>query len=364
MRIFLDKKKFSDAVHTAARFAERRAAALPILSAILILAGDAGVKLRATNLETGIDLSVEGDCKEGGVVAVPAATLQQLAASFAGEGTLELEHAGELLRLKAGTARSTIKTLPYEDFPALPLPEGKNAFTAPGGLLKELLAAIASCASTSSVRPELASVFFSLASGTLTLAATDSFRLVEKKLALGKGATGKFLLPAKNATDIAQALPASEIKVSFDEHQCSFSFAGGAAVSRLTNAAYPDYQQIIPKEVAAEAIVLRKDLDAALKRATIFSDQFQKVTLAFDPKKKTLGILAKNQNIGESSDQIAAAGSGKELELSFNHRYLSSALALTSAESVALTAAGLGRPLLIRAQGDPSFLYLVSPMNQ
>ncbi|MGH7175648.1 MAG: DNA polymerase III subunit beta [Minisyncoccia bacterium] len=364
MRIILNKKKFADAIHTASRFAERRSSALPILSSILILAGEGGVKLRATNLETGIDLSVEGQRKEDGIVAIPSTIISQLASSLSGEGTLEIEHAGDIARVTAGQARASIKTVPYEDFPALPLPEGKNKFTAPGTLLKELLVAIASCASSSSVRPELASVLFSLEGGTLTLVATDSFRLVEKKLPLGKGISGKFLIPAKNTADIAQALPASEISITFDEHQCAFAFEGGVVVSRLTNATYPDYRQIIPKEVAAEATVLRKDLDAALKHATIFSDSFQKVALVFDPKKKALGILAKNQNVGESADSITAASTGAPLELSFNHRYLSSALALTGAESITLTAAGLGRPLLIRATGDPSFLYLVSPMNQ
>jgi DNA polymerase-3 subunit beta len=365
MRIILDKKEFSDAIHTAARFAEKRAAAQPILSSILILAGEGGVKLRATNLETGIDLSVDAERKEDGVVALPAATISQLAASLSGTGTVELEHAGEVARIKSGEARATVKTLPYEDFPALPLPEGgKNKFSLQGRELREVLLAISSCASTSSVRPELASILCVAGGGSLNLVATDSFRLIEKKIALGRPLSGKFLLPAKNAAEIAQALPESAVEVSFDEHQCAFAFAGGVAVSRLTNAAYPDYQQIIPKEVAAAATVLRKDLDSALKRATVFSDQFQKVTLSFDPKKKALGILAKNQNIGESSDAIGAASTGTPLELSFNHRYLSAALGLTEAESVTLSAAGLGRPLLIRAQGDPSFLYLVSPMNQ
>ena len=48
-------------------------------------------------------------------------------------------------------------------------------------------------------------------------------------------------------------------------------------VSRLTNAVYPDYRQIIPKESLAEAIVLRKDFETALKQTTIFSDSFQKI---------------------------------------------------------------------------------------
>ena len=152
--------------------------------------------------------------------------------------------------------------------------------------------------------------------------------------------------------------------MSFDEHQCAFVSTEGMLVSRLTNAVYPDYHQIIPKESVVEAIVLRKDFETALKRTTIFSDSFQKVRTSFDPKEKTFSLFAKNADIGESSEVLPAQVSGSAIEISFNHRYLSAALSLTSTESISLLAAGIGRPLIIKGVGDSSFLYLVSPMNQ
>ena len=135
-------------------------------------------------------------------------------------------------------------------------------------------------------------------------------------------------------------------------------------VSRLTNAVYPDYRQIIPKESIVEAIVLRKDFETALKRTTIFSDSFQKIRISFDPKKNHFSFFARNADIGESSEILSARISGSALDLSFNHRYLSAVLALTGAESISLLAAGIGRPLIIKGIGDTSLMYLVSPMNQ
>ena len=138
----------------------------------------------------------------------------------------------------------------------------------------------------------------------------------------------------------------------------------GMLVSRLTNAVYPDYRQIIPKESIVEAILLKKDFETALKRTMIFSDAFQKIRISFDPKKNLFSFFAKNTDIGESSETLPARVSGSALDLSFNHRYLSAMLTLTSAESLSLTAAGIGRPLIIKGVGDTSLLYLVSPMNQ
>ncbi|MFI5260264.1 MAG: DNA polymerase III subunit beta [Candidatus Paceibacteria bacterium] len=366
MNISIEKKEFSDAVHKVARFAERKSATLPALSSILLIAGDEGIKLRATNLETGIDLKLKGDITTHGVVAIPATILQQIASSLTQEGKITIEHTGDILLIKSGTGKSSLKTVPYEDFPSIPFPENpKNRIVLPGILLKNLFTSIASCASTSTVRPELSSIYLVIEGGVLTAVATDSFRLAEKKVPLSnKGIQGKFLIPAKNALDIAQAIPDNDIIMSFDEHQCAFVSEEGMLVSRLTNAVYPDYRQIIPKESVVEAIILRKDFENALKRTTIFSDSFQKVRISFDPKKNTFSFFSKNADIGESSETLSARVSGSDLELSFNHRYLGAVLSLTTAESLSLTAAGIGRPLIIKGVGDTSLLYLVSPMNQ
>ncbi|MDP1689968.1 MAG: DNA polymerase III subunit beta [bacterium] len=366
MNISIEKKKFYEAVYIASRFAEKRNATLPVLSSVLIIASDGGIKMRATNLETGIDLKLEGEVKSEGVIAIPAVILQQIASSLTNEGNIHLEHTGDIVTLTSGTGKSSIKTVPYDDFPSIPFPENpKNRVVVPGVLLRNLFVTTASCASSSTVRPELASLYLSIEGGVLTAVATDSFRLAEKKIPLtSKGNQSKFLIPAKNALEIAQALQDDDIIISFDEHQCAFVSPTGMLVSRLTNATYPDYRQIIPKESIVEAIVLRKDFESALKRTTIFSDSFQKIRISFDPKKNTLSFFARNADIGESSETVSAQVLGNGLDLYFNHRYLAAVLSLTNAESLSLLAAGVGRPLIIKGVGDTSLLYLVSPMNQ
>lgn len=366
MFISIEKKKFSDAVYKTARFAERKVGTLPALASILIIAGDDGIKMRATNLETGIDLKLDGERKRDGVVAVPAVVLQQIASSFVNDGVVTLEHTGDTLLISGNSAKSSIKTVPYDDFPTIPFPENsKNRLILSGELVKNIFTAIASCASSSTIRPELASLYIAIEGGVLTVVATDSFRLAEKKIPISnKGTQGKFLIPAKNALEIAQALDGEDTIITFDEHQCAFTNTSGMIVSRLTSAIYPDYRQIIPKESVVEATLLKKDFESALKRTTIFSDTYQKVKLTFDPKKNTFSFFARNSDIGESSDILPAKVSGSALELSFNHRYLATILTLTPNESITLTAAGIGRPLIIKGVGDASLLYLVSPMNQ
>lgn len=366
MYISIEHKVFITAVHITARFAERRGATLPALASILILANDDGIKMRATNLEAGIDLKVVGNIKSHGAVAAPATLLQHIASSLTPDGLITLEHTGEILLITSGTGKISVKTTPYEDFPSIPFPENpRHRLILPAATLRTTLISIASCASISTIRPELASTLFSIEKDTLTAAATDSFRLAEKKIPLANPSIhGTFLIPAKNALEIAQALPDEDIIISFDEHQCAFISTSLILVSRLTNAVYPDYHQIIPKESIVEATVLRKDFETALKRTSIFADSFQKVRLTFDPKKKQMTLFARNPDLGESTETLRAQAAGETVQISFNHRYLATILTLTNAENLSFSVAGIGRPLIIRGVGDTSLLYLVSPMNQ
>ena len=366
MIITLDKKEFSEGVQTVARFAERRSGTLPVLAGIAIIAGDDGIKLRATNLETGIDLKVEGTIKSDGVVALPAATLRDIAASLSGGGTLTLEHSGDTVLVSTGNGRSTLKTLAYEDFPTLPLPEAPRAkFELPGSLLRSLVNAVVSYASVSTVRPELASVLLKSEGSALTAVATDSFRLAEKKISLATSVSDfSMLIPAKNAVDIMQTLPEETIQIAVDEHQCAFYWKKGVITTRLVTANYPDYTQIIPKTFVSEATVLKKDFEAALRRTAIFSDSFQKVRVGIDGSKKAVMLSAQNADVGDSSESIPAAITGEAVEFSFNHRYLSAPISTIATESVTLSASGIGRAMVMRGSGDTSFLYLVMPMNQ
>ncbi len=366
MIISLDKKILGDAVNTVSRFSERKVLSLPALSGIAIHADTEGITLRATNLETGIELLIEGSVRTPGNIALPAAIFRDITSSLSGGGTVSLETAGDTLVLSTDKGKSTLKTLPYDDMPTLSSPESpKTSFTLPGATLRSLIGSVASYASPSTVRPELASIFLSAEGGTVKAVATDSFRLAEKKVSVGGNISAfSMLIPAKNASDIMQVIPDSDIAIQADEHQCSFKWSGGRAVTRLVAMQYPDYAQIVPKSFSGEASVLKKDFESALRRTAVFSDSFQKVRIALDAKGKKVSLAARNADIGESSEDVAASVSGEGLELSFNHRYLAAPLPGIVSESMTLSAAGIGRPLVIRGQGDTSFLYLVMPMNQ
>lgn len=365
MFITLEKNTFREAVGIVSRFAENKSTTLPSLMGVAVIAGDAGIKLRATNLETAIDLQLEGTIKEMGAVVLPAHNLRDISATLGSTGSITIEQTGDTITLHSEAGKSVLKTLPYEDFPSIPLPENPTiSITIKTEDLQSLISSVVQSASPSVVRPELASVLFSSEGGVLTTVATDSFRLSEKKLTLSKSLPPfSLLIPAKNIHTILQSLPNTSLELQANEHQCAFMWSGGVITTRLTSGTYPDYTQIIPKSTSTEAIVLKKDLEAGLRRVAVFSDTFQKIRLHINPSSKGVTISAKNNDIGESEEKIPGSITGEEIELSFNHKYITTPLSFIDTDTVTISASGIGRAVIIRGTGDNSYLYLVMPMN-
>ena len=365
MNITFNTNTLSEVVHIVSRFAERKSATLQALGAVLISAENGEITMRATNLEVSVILRMEGTVTTPGSIAFPSAILKNIATTLAGSGSATLEQKGDTAIITSKSGRSTVKTVSVEDFPIISTPENTKQFPIEGSVLKQLIGSVVSCASTSTIRPELASVLITAQGGKLTAVATDSFRLIEKQIPLPKNVpVFTTLIPAKNAADIIQVLPDGVITFALNEHQGACVWDGNSISTRLVSASYPDYAQIIPKTFSAEATISKRDFEESLKRVSIFSDSFQKISLGFETKKKQLLLSAIHTDIGESSEPISADIKGDAITLSFNYRYLQTPLPLISNDTITLQSGGIGRPLIIRGTGDTGLLYLVMPMNQ
>jgi DNA polymerase-3 subunit beta len=111
-------------------------------------------------------------------------------------------------------------------------------------------------------------------------------------------------------------------------------------------------------------VVLKNDLQAATKKARIFSTTSQQINLHVHPSKKQFSTTAQNKDIGETVDTIESTLSGNDLDINFNLTYLTECIPFITTESISLQFSGLGKPLVIRGVGDQSFTYLVMPLNR
>ncbi len=341
---------------------------LPVLSCVLLVVKKNSLTIRSTNLEIGIEIVLPIHTEEDGVIAVPAHVLYNTIQNTQ-DSLITFEVKKNTLTIQTKHSTSTIHTHEYEDFPSLPSVKTDDVYTLQSENIIEGVQSVVYSASTSTIKPELSSVYVYEEDKKIFFVATDSFRLAEKKINVKqKGVLEhSFLLPLRNAVEVIRVLQQiqnTEVYVKVDNNQISFECDGVYITSRVIDGIFPDYKQIIPKEHISEAIVLKQDLLNLFKKINVFSDTFGQISVHLDPKKKNLTVSAYNTHVGETHDSIDAAIKGESIEMKFNYKYIYDCLSSIHSDSVSLFFTGVGKPLLIKGVSDESFTYLVMPMNK
>jgi DNA polymerase-3 subunit beta len=364
MEITIPHQALQQALELASRISAKHPT-LPVLQCVRLEATKEMITLQATNLELSLEVSLPGTVAESGVVAVPAQTFLQ-SIQFVSQQTLTLRTEDEVLLLEEANTNTSIKTFLVEDFPAVKQLQGEE-LQLQGDLFSFGIKSVAFAASQTSIKPELGSVFVQQKrEQSLTMVATDSFRLMEKTVAQKDLVfEHSIMIPQKNALELARVIEVvGENPVCvLNDNQCALRFPGGVYVaSRLVNGNFPDYTQIIPKEFVSTVTVLKADLLRAFKKTNIFLNKFRQVSLTITDSNLT--ISSQNNEVGQATDTIRAQVAGEELTLSFNQQYIMEPLAHINDDSIVLRFAGVGRSVVMQGVSDTSLRYLVMPMNK
>lgn len=363
MKITCTADNLRTAVSAVERFSGRHIT-LPILSHLLFKVTEKKISLLATNLEVGIEYYLAGKIQKPGTVSVPAKPLAQILHSLPDEPiTCEAKH--HQLTLHTSATNATLVGLNPEDFPALPAIKREHSFSVPADIFAGALQQVLPACATSDVKPELAGVLFSTKPDALTLAATDSFRLAERRVAPAQGVrdAAECIVPSRLAAELLRVIPpaAETLAVTIGEHQIVFSWDDTRVLSRLIDGAYPPYQNIIPPAYETRLVVSCEEFLKTVRLASVFSSRLQDVTLRFSATE--LEVTTANTDTGSTQTRLAVKGRGAAGSVVFNHRFLTDGLEAAGGEQVVLNMNGVSGPTLIQNPSDLSFRYLVMPIR-
>lgn len=340
---------------------------LPILSCILLSVKDTILTITATNLEIGVAYHIPVQTSKEGSVAVSGSILANVINTLPNGAQIIFTNTQGFLVIESVGTVSKIAVQNINDFPTLPKVEHTQEIILPSKALHTALTNVSFCASNSTIKPELSSIFIHIDGGVLVAAATDSFRLAEKRVPLTKSTTTEpFLIPNRSIPDLIKLLEHAPeyITLRINNHQLSITTPNAYLTLRLVSGTFPDYTQIIPKEFITEIKILCFDFERTLRRAAIFADQFNQTTFDIKPKKKKCTIHTQHATIGEITDELQTTVSGEDLNIRFNQRYLLDALHSITSDTICMQFAGQSQPAIIRPIGDTSYIYLVMPMNR
>ena len=365
MKLECSVEKIKNAISQVERITGKNLT-LPILSSILLIASKNSLKLRSTNLNLGIEIEIPVKIEKEGTLAISGSILNAVFSNVSQNENVFFENIDGNLLIKTKKSQIKLKSHPFEDFPTIPKVVG-NSFEIESTKLIDGIKAVYYSSSVSDIKPEISSVFIYTNEDNLIFVSTDSFRLAEKKVKVkGLEEISGILLPYKNIGEILKIFGEFKgiIKVCFNKNQISFSSDNIYLTSRIIDGIFPDYRQIIPKDSLTNAVVLKQDLLNALKLSNVFSDKFNQVNLKISPKEKVFELSSANNDIGENKTFLDAVLGGEIIELGFNYKYFLDCFQSINTDSVSIKLSGASRPIVISPVSDPSFTYLIMPMNK
>ena len=366
MKLICNTKILKDAVSIAERNTSKNQTLQILGSLLLESSGQNNLKIKATNLEVAIEITIPAKVENQGSVVLPAKNLNMFISNIS-DGDLTIQNQNSNVFIKTKTTETILKGLNPEDFPLFPKTGEINLVNFNGGELKNTLSSVVVSSSLSDIKPELSSVYLRFFKNSVKFTATDSFRLSEKIILSKENYSDKLmsiLIPQKSVIEILKIIPEEEkINIGFNKNFLMLSTSSIKFISRLVEGTFPDYDQIIPKNFKTNVLVKNEDFIRSIKVASTLSGKLNDITLKFNPQKKSILFHTLNSDIGEHNSETEADVFGEEVRVKYNWKYLLDGVFQIKSEYLSLGLNGDNLPMVIKGKGDNSFLYLAMPMR-
>ena len=362
MKLQVTQENLAKGLNTVTRVANSRST-LPILSNVMLKTIDNRLSISATNLDIAITHYIGSKIDKGGAITVPARLMQDFVSSLP-DSILKLDLSDHKLSIVTDKYQSSINGIPADDFPVMPAISGGSKWKLPASDFKKALSQVVIAASSDDTRPVLTGVYFHSRAGEAVAAATDSYRLAEKKLGRHKQPVN-FLVPATAISDVLRIIGDNdkEVIVAHDDQQVSFEVGDVTLVARLIEGNYPDYRKLIPTKFATTAKMKRSDFTNIAKVSSLFArESAGSITIKVDKDEKQVSINAIASQLGENTANANAEITGGG-EVTLNSRYLIEALNGFSGSDVEFCFNGKLEPCILRSSGDSGYLHLIMPLR-
>jgi DNA polymerase III subunit beta len=339
-------------------------------SAVQVLAGvrlnveGGGLEAAATDMEMSLRTTVAADIEGEGSLVVPGKLLADVVRLLPDRDVV-IEHRADegVVHISSGTYSSRLNIYGAEDFPRLPAVDVPLHEIDRASLL-DTVQRVARSASRDESRPVLTGILVRFEGTTLTMAATDSYRLSVKETELSSaGPELEAIIPARALAEVARiGADADTIQLGAHDNYVVFGAGDTWLTSRRIDGQFPNIKQLLPETFEVEVDLPRGELLDVVRRAAVLA-QRSPLRLAFAEGELT--ISTQSQDVGETHESIPAPYTGAEpLEIGFNAEFLRDGLESFShdAETVRLKLINPLRPGLITTEGD-AFWYLIMPIR-
>ena len=372
MKFVVDREPLIDAVNWVARSLSSR----PIQTALLGIKLEVSEKITLTgsDLETSTKAVIPADISKKGTVLVPGRLLAEIARSLPAK-PISFVLDGSRVLVTAGSAKFTLPTLPVNEYPTLPgLPDTAGEIDSDTFATAVNQAAVA--AGKDDSLPTLTGVHIEINKNTITLAATDRYRLAVKEISWQPSNSDietATLIRARTLSDAAKSLVSSK-KVTFalsatnsNEKLVGFVSDEKTMNSRTLDGTFPPFRHLLPSESTAEAVIEVAPLLDSVRRVALVTDKTVPLRLSFS--KDNLRLEAGAGDDAQATENLDINYTGEEINIAFNPTFLTDGLQAINSQFVHIAFTGDKKPAVLagRSEADgatnTSYKYLLMPMR-
>jgi DNA polymerase III subunit beta len=336
---------------------------LPILTGIYLETNSNSLKCVATDLEIAIEVNVPNiQIFTPGSLVLPGKTFVEIIRHLpSGPVTIEFDENLKMVMITSKHSSYQLPVLPVEEFPTLPELKDGNQVEIKGEILKEAIKQTMYATLIDDPRPFLSSILCEITSGRLRLVATDVNRLALRDLYVNADFEKTALVPVHSLREIANIFGNNndeKLTVHITDKLIFIKGLGITFSSRLVEAQFPRYEQVVPKEFNGIVGVDRNEFIDALERTSLVSN-----SIKINISEKGMIITAKEPDKGRSYEEIPIDFSGKEIEIGFNVRYLLDFLKSVETNKINFKYSQDQKPTLLQANEKEDYLYVVMPLK-
>jgi DNA polymerase-3 subunit beta len=347
---------------------------MPILANVYLAATDdasgGALELSATDLEVGVRSSCPAAVARSGCITASARKLYEIVRELP-DDSVQLEVSpNAYLSIRCARADFTLAGNLADEYPTLPTASPDCLTTVPALVLAEMIERTIYAASTDETRYNLNGVYFEYLNERqkLRMVATDGHRLAYVDRNLGtpfEGLEEGVIIPRKGLLELKRLVDeedADELQIGFEGNNGLVQKHGVTLVMRLIEGEFPNYRQVIPRQLKHQLIVPVEGLRQALRRVAILSSERSRA-VKFELASGLLRLSSSNPDLGEAREDLDIDYAGEGLVIAFNARYLLDCLGVLSAKEVKLSLQDQGSPTQLVPTDDEDTLAVLMPMR-
>jgi DNA polymerase-3 subunit beta len=377
MKLTIERAALLKALGHVQSVVERRNT-IPILSNVLLSAGQGSVAFSATDLDMEITDQSPAQVASAGQITAPAHTLYEIVRKLPEGADVSLSYTGEDPRLlvAAGRSRFSLPVLPAGDFPVM----SSDGLSGPIAIdttdLIRLIDKTRFAISTEETRYYLNGLYLHAVveegQTKLRAVATDGRRLALAEMPAPEGFSGApgVIVPRKTIQEARRLLDdaGETIRLQVSAQKVRFDFGHAALTSKVIDGSFPPYERVIPRENSRKMLLDNSLFAAAVDRvATISTEQSRAVKLSVEAGKVTLTV--RNMDAGQAVEEVEADYDGEPFEIGFNARYILDVTSQIGGEATDFRfaehsgGATVLDPTLVLDPTDPNVQYVLMPLR-